>query len=43
MVKYNKEFKEQTLLLPDERGVKKAAGQQGIGFCTIAEWRKVRS
>ena len=28
MVKYSKEFKEQALLLSDERGVKKAAGNQ---------------
>ena len=43
MVKYNKEFKEQALLLSDEIGVKKAAEQLGISYYTIAEWRKVRS
>ena len=43
MVKYNKEFKEQALLLSDEVGVKKAAEQLGISYYTIAEWRKVRS
>ena len=43
MVKYNKEFKEQTLLLSDEIGVKKAAEQLGISYYTIADWRKVRS
>ena len=29
MGKYSKEFKEQALLLPDERGVKKTAEQLG--------------
>ena len=43
MVKCNKEFKEQTLLLSDEIGVKKAAEQLGISYYTIADWRKVRS
>ena len=43
MVKYNKEFKEQALLLSDELGVKKAAEQLGISYYTIADWRKVRS
>ena len=43
MVKYSKDFKEQALLLPDERGVKKAAEQLGISYYTIADWRKVRS
>ena len=43
MVKYNKEFKEQALLLSDEIGVKKAAEQLGISYYTIADWRKVRS
>lgn len=43
MVKYNKEFKEQALLLSDEVGVKKVAEQLGISYYTIAEWRKVRS
>ena len=43
MVKYNKEFKEQALLLSDEIGVKKAAEQLGLSYYTIAEWRKVRS
>ena len=35
MVKYNKEFKEQALLLSDEIGVKKAAEQLGISYYTI--------
>ena len=43
MVKYSKEFKEQTLLLSDEIGVKKAAEQLGINYYTITDWRKVRS
>lgn len=43
MVKYNKEFKEQALLLSDEIGVKKAAEQLGISYHTITDWRKVRS
>ena len=43
MVKYNKEFKEQALLLSDEIGVKKAAEQLGISYYTIADWRKARS
>ena len=43
MVKYNKEFKEQALLLSDEIGVKKAAEQLGISYYTISDWRKVRS
>ena len=43
MVKYNKEFKEQTLLLSDEIGMKKAAEQLGSSYYTIADWRKVSS
>ena len=43
MVKYNKEFKEQALLLSDEIGVKKAAEQLGISYYTIADRRKARS
>ena len=39
MVKCNKEFKEQTLLLSDELGVKKTAEQQGISYHTISVWR----
>ena len=40
MVKCNKEFKEQTLLLSDEIGVKKAAEQLGLSYYTISVWRK---
>ena len=43
MAKYSKEFKEQALLLPDERGVKKAAEQLGINYYTLAERRQARS
>ena len=43
MVKYNKEFKEQALLLSDELGVKKAAEQLGSNYYTIADKRKGRS
>ena len=43
MVKYNKDFKKQVLLLPDEIGVKKAAEQLGINYYTIADWRKLKS
>ena len=35
MVKYNKEFKEQALLLSDEIGVKKAAGNQLVHDCRL--------
>ena len=37
MLKYNKEFKEQTLLLLYELRVKKAAEQLGISYYTIAD------
>ena len=43
MVKYSKEFKEQALLLSDERGVKKAAEQLGSSYYTIAERRKAEA
>ena len=43
MAKYSKEFKEQALLLPDERGVKKAAQQLVINYYTLAERRQARS
>ena len=43
MAKYSKEFKEQALLLPDERGVKKAAEQLGINYYTLADRRQARS
>ena len=40
MVKYSKKFKEQALLLSDERGVKQAAAHLRINYYAIAEWRK---
>ena len=43
MVKYNKEFKEQALLLSDEIGVKKAAGNQLLHDCRQEEGRKQKS
>ena len=41
-MKYSKEFKEETLKLSDEIGVKKAAQQSGIQYYTLADWRKDR-
>ncbi len=43
MLKYNKELKEQALLLSGELGMKKAAERLGIRYYTIADWRKTRS
>ena len=43
MVKYNKEFKEQALLLSDEIGVKKAAGNQLSHDCRLEEDEKPKS
>lgn len=42
MKKYSKEFREEALKLSDEIGVKKAAGQLGLQYYTLAEWRKNR-
>ncbi len=42
MVKCNKEFKEQTLLLSDEIGMKKAAGNQLSHDCRLEEGEKRR-
>ena len=42
MVKYNKEFKEEALLLSDEIGIKRAAEQLGLSYYTLADWRKLR-
>ena len=41
-MRYDKEFKQQALLLSDEIGVKKAAEQLGVAYNTLAEWRKMR-
>ena len=43
MVKYNKEFKEQALLLSDEIEVKKTVEQPGINYSTPADRRKTKS
>ena len=43
MKRYDKEFKEQALLLSDEIGVKKTSEQLGVLYCTLAEWRKQRT
>ena len=39
---YDKEFKLQALQLSDEIGVKAAAGQLGIKYYTLADWRSIR-
>lgn len=36
---YSKEFKMQAIQLSDEIGLKKAAGQLGIPYYTLADWR----
>lgn len=41
-MKYSREFKEEALKLSDEIGVKKAAGQLGVPYYTLAEWRNNR-
>ena len=43
MKRYDKEFKEQALILSDEIGVKKTSEQLGVLYCTLAEWRKSRN
>ena len=35
MVKYNKEFKEEALMLSDEIGIKRAAEQLGLSYYKI--------
>ena len=42
-MKYSKEFKEETLKLSDEIGVKKAAQQLGIQYYTLSDWRSKRN
>ena len=42
MTNYSKEFKEETLRLSDEIGVKKAASQLGIPYYTLEDWRQNR-
>ena len=41
-MKYDKEFKLQTLQLSDEIGVKAAAEQLGLKYYTLADWRMLR-
>ena len=42
MRKYDREFKEEAVKLSDEIGVKQAAAQLGIPYCSLAEWRQKR-
>ena len=42
-MKYSKEFKEETLKLSDEIGVKKAAQQSGIQYYILSGWRSKRN
>ena len=42
MRKYDTEFKEEAVKLSDEIGVKQAAAQLGIPYCSLAEWRQKR-
>lgn len=39
---YDKEFKEEAVRLSDEVGVRKAAGQLGVPYYTLADWRSQR-
>ena len=41
-MKYDKEFKLQTLQLSDEIGVKAATEQLGLKYYTLADWHKLR-
>ena len=41
-MKYSKDFKEEALKLSDEIGVKKAAGQLGLPYYTLSDWRNKR-
>lgn len=43
MRKYDKEFKEESVKLSDEIGVKQAAAQLGIPYYSLAEWRQKRN
>ena len=43
MKRYDKEFKEQALILSDEIGVKKTSEQLGVLYGTLADWRKQRT
>ncbi len=39
-MRYSKEFKEQSIKLSDEIGVKQACAQLGLVYATLADWRK---
>ena len=41
-MKYDNAFKLEALRLSDEIGARKAAGQLGIPYFTLAEWRSTR-
>jgi len=43
MRKYDKEFKEEAVKPSDEIGVKQATAQLGIPYCSLAEWRQMRT
>ena len=43
MKSYDKQFKEESIRLSNEIGVKKAAERLGVPYHTLAEWRKQRS
>ena len=40
-MQYDNSFKEETLELSDEIGVRKAAEQLGISYYTLADWRYI--
>ncbi|MEA5144103.1 MAG: transposase [Oscillibacter sp.] len=42
MRKYDKQFKEEAVRRSDEVGVRKAAGQLGAPYYTLADWRRKR-
>ena len=42
MQRYSMEFREESILLSDEIGPKKAAQQLGINYATLIDWRKKR-
>lgn len=42
MRRYDKDFKAEAVMLSDRIGVKKAAGQLGVPYCSLAEWREKR-
>jgi transposase len=42
MSQYDKAFKQESIKLSDEMGVKRAAEQLGIPYFTLSEWRRKR-